>query len=186
LTPQPNNLRVLWEGKYLDMMSRGRWEFVRRRGASGVVGIVAVTDDRRLVLVEQYRPPVDRPSIELPAGLAGDIPGAHDESMIVAAKRELLEETGYEAAEMTSLVTGVSSSGLSDESITLMLARGLKKRTAGGGDASENIIVHEVPVGEVHEFLQSQAQQRKAIDFKIYSGLYLFQLAENQGLPTHR
>ena len=170
------NIRVLWEGKYLDMVARGRWEYARRKGASGVVGIVAVTEEGRLLLVEQYRPPIARMSIELPAGLAGDIPGAHDESLAVAARRELLEETGYEAAEIVPLVEGVSSAGLSDETVTLMLARGLKKQGSGGGDASEKITVHEVSVDEVHGFLRERVKTGAAIDFKIYAGLCLLQL----------
>jgi len=144
---------------------------------AGVVGIVAVTDEGQLVMVEQYRPPIARRSIELPAGLAGDVPGAHDESLVAAARRELMEETGYAAKELIVLAEGVSTAGLSDEMVTLMLARGLKKNGHGGGDASEKITVHEVPVDEVPEFLRGHSQDGAAIDFKIYAGLYLLQQA---------
>lgn len=171
-----DDIRVLWTGQHLVMVARGRWEFVTRKGASGVVGIVAVTDEGRLLLVEQHRPPINRPSVELPAGLAGDLPGARAESLAAAARRELLEETGYEAAEVLPLVEGVSSAGLSDETVTLMLARGLRKTGSGGGDASEQIIVHEVPIDEVHGFLRERVKAGAAIDFKIYAALYLLQL----------
>ncbi|HOB76637.1 MAG TPA: NUDIX hydrolase [Phycisphaerae bacterium] len=175
-----DDVRILYEGKYLNLVARGKWEFVRRTGSNGVVGILAVTDEGRLILVEQYRPPIARPSIELPAGLVGDVAGASDESLMTAARRELFEETGYEAAEMIELAEGVSSAGMSDEMVTLMLARGLKKNGRGGGDASEKITVHEVPVGEVHAFLQQQARAGKALDFKIYAGLYLLQVVDRR------
>jgi ADP-ribose pyrophosphatase len=172
---------VLYEGKYLKLVRRGNWEFVRRKCTSGVVGIVAVTDEGKLVIVEQYRPPIARRSVELPAGLAGDVPGSHDESLVAAARRELMEETGYEAAEFIVLAEGVSTAGLSDEMVTLLLARGLKKNGRGGGDASEKITVHEVPLNEVNEFLCGHSQDGAAIDFKIYAGLYLLQAARGGG-----
>lgn len=172
-TPEP--IRELWTGRHLDMVARGRWEFVRRKNTSGVVGIIAVTDAGRLVLIEQYRPPVGRRVVEVPAGLAGDLPGAQDESMIAAARRELLEETGYEAAEVSLLMEGISSAGLTDESVTLMLARGLKKVGPGGGDDTEDITVHEVPLEEVHAFVCGRLAAGATVDFKVYAGLYLLQ-----------
>jgi ADP-ribose pyrophosphatase len=168
-----NDLRILWQGRHLDAVARGRWEFVRRRGSSGVVGIVPITDDGRLVLVEQFRPPIARPSIELPAGLVGDSPDLQGESLIVAARRELHEETGYEARRMTFLGEAYSSPGLSDELVTLMLAGGLSKTGDGGGDDTEEITVHEVALGEVYDYLARRFQAGAAIDFKIYAGLYL-------------
>jgi ADP-ribose pyrophosphatase len=176
-----DEIRVLYEGKYLKLVSRGKWEFVRRKCTSGVVGIVAVTDDGHLVLVEQYRPPIASRSIELPAGLAGDVPGSHDESLVAAARRELMEETGYAADEFIVLAEGVSTAGLSDEMVTLMLARGLRKNGHGGGDASEKITVHEVPLEQVNAFLRGHSRDGAAIDFKIYAGLYLMQTATDCG-----
>lgn len=169
----PEEIRVLWEGKHLDVVARGTWEFVRRKRTSGVVGIIAITDDRRIILVEQYRPPVNRRSIELPAGLAGDVPGSHDETLVAAARRELHEETGYDAAELTILAEGVSTAGLSDEMVSLLLAKGLRKVGTGGGDASEKITVHEIPIDGLHAWLQEHSRSGAAIDFKIYAGLHL-------------
>ena len=110
---------VLADSKYIQLVKKGKWEYVRRKGISGIVAIVAVTDDARLLLVEQYRPPVGGRVVELPAGLAGDVAGSESEPLSAAAARELLEETGYEAKEMTFLCAGVPSAGLSDEMITL-------------------------------------------------------------------
>jgi ADP-ribose pyrophosphatase len=163
--------RQLWQGKFLEIVRRGRWEFVRRRGTTGVVGIVAVTDAGRLLLVEQYRPPVGRNAIELPAGLAGDVAGAEHEPLAEAARRELLEETGYDAREVTYLTEGVSSAGMTDETVTLFRASGLVKRRDAVGDASEQITLHEVPVGEVESWLRERVRGGAVVDLKIYAAL---------------
>src|SRR5436190_21784999 len=89
---------VLYEGKFRRYVRRGGWEYVARRNVTGIVGIIAVTDDGKLVLVEQFRPPVGKNVIEIPAGLAGDVAGSEHEALAEAARRELLEETGYEAS----------------------------------------------------------------------------------------
>src|SRR4051812_27176295 len=151
--------RVLAEGKYLRLVNRGGWEFVERRNVTGIVGIVAVTDSGNMVLVEQYRPAVGVSVIELPAGLAGDVAGTEGEALAEAAKRELLEETGYEAAEMEYLGEGTASAGLSNEIIALFRATGLKRVAGGGGDASEEIAVHEVPLDQVARWIAEQAQK---------------------------
>jgi ADP-ribose pyrophosphatase len=131
-----------------------------------------VTDDGKLVLVEQTRAPVGRPVIELPAGLVGDSPGRADEALAVAARRELLEETGYEARDMTLLVEGAPSAGLTSETIVLFLATGLRKVGPGGGDSTEDIKVHEVPLARAREWLSAQADRGAVIDLKVYAGLY--------------
>src|SRR3712207_4274816 len=63
---------VLGKGKYLRLVRRGKWEFVERLKSKGVVGIIATTDDGRLVLVEQWREAAGAWCVELPAGLVGD------------------------------------------------------------------------------------------------------------------
>ena len=101
------------------MMAGGGWEWVERVNATGAAVIAAVTDDRRLVLVEQYRVPMGQRVIDLPAGLVGDEPGGAHEPMIEAARRELLEETGYEADRLDCVVSGPASPGLTTEVYTL-------------------------------------------------------------------
>ena len=169
-TPPPP--QVMAEGKFIRLIKQGKWEYATRKGISGIVGIVAVTDDRKLILVEQDRPPVAKRVIELPAGLAGDVEGQADEELSVAARRELLEETGYEAAEMTHLTEGAASAGMTDEVITLFLARGLRKTGEGKGDGSEDITVHEVPVDDVIAWLDARRGAGLLIDVKVYAGLY--------------
>lgn len=165
-------LKVLFEGHHLSMVSRGRWEYATRNTQKPAVGIVAITDEQKVVLVEQFRPPVDQFVVELPAGLAGDIAGAEDEALLEAAQRELLEETGYTAKEWTELGSGLSSPGLTDESIVLFLARRLEKTGPGGGDASEDIKVHEIRLGEVLGWLNGNDAHA---DLKLLAGLYAAQ-----------
>lgn len=167
--------QVLWEGRYLRLAARGRWEFVSRTKVSGVVGIVALTHDRRVVLIEQYRPAVKCKVIGLPAGLAGDVAGAEHEPLVEAARRELLEETGYHAETWTELVTGFTSPGLTDESLTLFLAEDLEKLGDGGGDESESIEVHELPLTDVMGWLDQKRQTGSQIDLKLFAGLHLAQ-----------
>ena len=166
---EQNQPKTVWVGHHLSMASRGGWEYVTRHTNKPAVGIVAITDDRRVVLVEQFRPPVDRRVIELPAGLSGDVVGSEHESLLEAAKRELIEETGYGATRWTELVHGYSSPGLTDESIALFLAEGLAKVGAGGGDDSEDITIHEVPLAQVFSWLD---QQGCPADLKLLAGLY--------------
>ena len=102
---------VHYHGRYLDLVERDGWEYSTRSNASAVVVIVAVTPDDRLLLVEQYRRPVDARVIELPAGLVGDHVEP-DESILDAARRELIEETGYAAGSIDFIMDCPSSAGM--------------------------------------------------------------------------
>jgi ADP-ribose pyrophosphatase len=159
------------EGKYLRLVRRGTWEYAERLGASGAVVIIAVTDDRKLLLIEQVRPAMGGPVIELPAGLVGDGEDAGEHGS-VAAGRELIEETGYEAQHIEEVAHGPATPGLSSETMGLFLATGLRRVGAGGGVESEQITVFEVPLGEVEAFLREQAGRGRAIDVKVYAALH--------------
>jgi len=164
------NKVTLYQGKYLRLCEENRWEWVERVNCTGVVMIVAKTADDKAILVEQYRIPAKTSVIEFPAGLVGDI--ERSEALAVAAERELLEETGYSAAELSLVAEGPPSAGMSPETITIFLAKGLKKVGPGGGDHTESIIVHEVPMNEIDAWLKRQTDVGKQIDPKIYAGLY--------------
>jgi ADP-ribose pyrophosphatase len=172
---ESNDKRTIWQGKYLRLVVRKTWEYVERTNITGIVAIVAVTDDRKLVLVEQYRIPVGKNVIELPAGLVGDVPGEADEPLEVAVRRELLEETGYQAAHVEPLFGGAPSAGLSNESITFFLATGLTKVAPGGGDETEDITIHEVPLDAVAEWLFARQRAGATLDAKIFSPLYVYE-----------
>jgi ADP-ribose pyrophosphatase len=172
---------VVAQTRHVRLVDRDGWSFAQRIGNSGIVCIVAATPARRLVLVEQYRPPVRQPVIELPAGLAGDLVGQANETLQQAAERELLEETGYVARDWRELITVASSPGMTDEIVTFFLADDLEKRTAGGGDAGENIHVHEIPLSTVECWLNESVSSGKMIDTRVYAGLYL--LADSSKRP---
>jgi ADP-ribose pyrophosphatase len=163
---------ILHDGKYLRLLSKDGWEFVQRKNCCGVVGIIAVTDDHKLLLVEQFRRPLDKYVIELPAGLAGDSPTATKEDLSLAAARELEEEAGYRASRMTLLASGPSSAGQSDEVLTLFLAHNIQKIHNGGLDPTEQITVHEVPLDRVESWLIQQSALGKLTDLKIYAALH--------------
>jgi ADP-ribose pyrophosphatase len=169
------------EGKFIALVRQGKWEYAKRKGISGIVGIVAVTDDRNLVLVEQDRPPVGKRVIELPAGLAGDAAGHEKEELADAARRELLEETGYEATRLERVAAGAASAGMTDEVITLFLATGLKKTGDGAGDGSEDITVHEVALDGAEDWLAARERDGRLIDLKVYAGLYFASRRGNAG-----
>jgi len=164
-----SEIKMLCAGRHLSLVARGNWEYATRATKQPAVGIVAITDDNRVVLVEQYRPPVGEHVIELPAGLSGDVAGSENESLLEAAKRELFEETGYTATRWAKLVPGYSSPGLTDEMIVLFLAEGLSKTGRGGGDSSEAITVHEIAIDEVAEWVAAKGAKA---DLKLYAGLF--------------
>lgn len=164
--------RVLADTRYLRFIDRDGWFFVQRPNATGVAVIVAVTDEGRLLLVEQFRPALNQTVIELPAGLAGDDGQDAGETLEVAARRELLEETGYSCSTMEALVTCASAPGLASEVMTLFRAGGLTREGPGGGVGGENIVVHEVPLAEVHAWLKARAEAGALVAIKVYAGLY--------------
>jgi len=165
-------LKVIGETAYLRLVQRGKWGFVQRRNASGVIIIIAVTAEKKLLFVEQYRPPVDAVCIEFPAGLAGDKQDAPDEPLVNAAQRELLEETGFAADHWEEICTTSVSAGLTDERITFFIARDLTRKNAGGGVEGEDIKVHEIPLAEVDDWLESQIQRGGVVGARIFAGLY--------------
>jgi len=169
---------ILHRGKFLALVKEGRWEYVDRIGITGAAIIVAVTDERKILLVEQYRIPVHARTIELPAGIIGDEPGDSNETLADAAKRELLEETGYAAEGIETLTTGPASSGLTSEVVTLVLASGLKRLNAGGGIGHESITVHEVPLSQVQNWLAAKANEGLLVEPKVYAGLYFLGRAQ--------
>ncbi len=164
--------RTLAETPYLRFVDRDGWSFVTRPNASGVVMLVAITDDQRLLLVEQPRAPLGTTAIVLPAGLAGDEPGMAGEALAEAARRELLEETGYQAATVELVGAFATSPALTDERITYFRARGLRKVAAGGGIGSERIQVHEIPLADVPAWLQARAAGGTPVSVKVYAGLF--------------
>jgi ADP-ribose pyrophosphatase len=155
-------------GKFLAFVKEGSWEYAHRPNAI----IVAVTEEGKLLLVEQYRIPVHARTIELPAGIIGDEPGRTNEAHAEAARRELVEETGYEAGQIKALTHGPASSGLASETVTLFLATKLRRLGPGGGVGHEDITVHEVSLRDMDPWLAAKAKTGCLVDPKVYAGLY--------------
>lgn len=162
---QPEQTR--WEGRFISAKTRGRWEYVSRaRGIKAAV-ILAFTPEDEVVLVEQFRVPLGRPCIELPAGLIGDDAGGEGEEAATAAIRELEEETGYRAERMEDLGEYYSSPGMVTEAFTLFRAYGLTRVGPGGGVDGEGITVHHVPRKQLADFLAAKRTEGYAIDVRM-------------------
>lgn len=168
-------VETLCEGRWLTLRKRGRWEYAERNNPGGAVIIVAVTPEDRVLFVEQYRVSILKHTIEMPAGLVGDLADQPDESALLAAARELEEETGYRCGRVEFIHEGPSSSGMSTEMIAFVRAWDLVRVGAGGGDESENIRVHEVPRAEAGRWLFARAAEGYSIDPKLFAGLWFLE-----------
>ena len=162
-------METLYKGKFLNMVREGRWDYCERVNQTGAVMVFACTPEGKVLLVEEFRPPIGRRCLCFPAGLSGD---EGPESDAEAARRELLEETGYEAAEMKFLFHGPSSPGLTSESLSFYLASGLRRVGEGGGVEQERIVVREAPLDDIDAWLATQVELGIALDPRIFTGLY--------------
>ncbi len=164
--------QIIGKGRFIQLVKKRSWEYAERINCTGAVFIVAVTKERKLLLTEQHRLPVGRRVIELPAGIVGDEKAHRKESFVSAAKRELLEETGYDARRIVSLANGPTSAGFGNEMVALVMAKGLRKESKGGGAGAEQITVHEIPLKKVVSWLRLMQRKGRLVDPKIYAGLY--------------
>lgn len=163
--------QIVWQGKYVTAKVRGTWEYVSRTRGIRAAAILAIDEADHLILVEQYRVPLGRSCIELPAGLIGDHDHLEDEDDSAAAARELEEETGYRAGRMEVIGEFWSSPGMVTESYTLIRAHDLVKVGPGGGTDGENIIVHRVPLAALPDFVAERRARGDAIDTKLLVAL---------------
>jgi ADP-ribose pyrophosphatase len=155
---------VEWAGQFILAKRRGRWEYAGR--ARGIrAAVILAIDAGEVILIEQYRIPIGRYCLELPAGLIGD--EAEGEEALVSAMRELEEETGYRAAQWEDLGEFWSSPGMVTESYTLLKATGLTRVADGGGTDHEDIVVHRVPLDRIAQTIAEHREQGHAIDGKL-------------------
>lgn len=162
---------TLYESKWLGLYRTGTWDYVRRPNSLACVGILAITPNDEIVLIEQFRIPVGKTVIEIPAGLVGDEPEFAGESLAQTAERELTEETGYKAGKIEEILASPTSAGMTPEFTHLFLASDLTKVAEGGGVSGENITSHLVPLNELRGFLAARQTEGTAIDFKIHASL---------------
>jgi ADP-ribose diphosphatase len=161
---------VLLEGRHMLFLRRKGWEYVEHRTAPEAAMVVAITDREEIVLAEEFRLPVRAAVISLPSGLIGD---EGPEDAIAAARRELLEETGYAADRLVFLARGPGSAGQSSEMVSFFLAR---PAVRAGGQAAHDagkIRVHVVPIAELRDWARRREAECASIDPKIWAGLYL-------------
>lgn len=161
---------VIHEGRHMVFLRRGEWEYVEHRTAPESAMIVAITPAEEIVLAEEFRPPMNAPVLSLPAGLIGD---EGPEDAVDAARRELLEETGYEAPAFERLARGPGSAGQSSEMVTFFLARGARRVGPQAAHDAGKILVHVVPIRELPAWSRAREAEGKVVDPKIWAGLYL-------------
>lgn len=167
-------LETVYAGEWLRMMRRGHWEYVERTHGEGMaVIVIAVTPEDRVLFVEQFRIPLGKRTIEMPAGLVGDDHAG--DTLAEAARRELIEETGWAPGRVDVLLTGPTSAGMSSERIAFVRATQLRKVGEGGGVGDEAIIVHEVPRDEAPAWLVAKQREGYELDLKLWAGLWMIE-----------
>jgi ADP-ribose pyrophosphatase len=155
---------IVWQGKYITTKRRGPWEYVGRARGIGAAVILAI-EDGHVLLVEQYRVPLQARCLELPAGLVGD--ETEGEDVATSAARELEEETGYRAVRIEIIGSFASSPGMVSETFTLVRAHGLTRVGEGGGVPGEDITVHRVPLADVPMLIADKRRDGVVIDVKM-------------------
>ena len=155
---------VEWAGKFVLAKRRGRWEYAGR--ARGIrAAVILAVDAGEVILIEQFRVPLGKYCLEMPAGLVGDETDGED--AIESARRELEEETGYRAAHWENLGEFYSSPGMIQEGFTLLKATGLTRVGDGGGTEHEDIVVHRVALDRVAATIAEHRAQGHAIDVRL-------------------
>ena len=156
--------QIMWAGKYVRAIKRGRWEYVSRANDVRAVVILAETEGK-VVLVEQYRVPVGGRCLELPAGLVGDEdPNATVEGTAI---QELEEETGFTGTAVERLGDFHASPGMVTESFTLVRVTGVTRSGEGGGTEHEDITIHLVSRSEIPAFIEQKRTEGVAVDVKL-------------------
>ncbi|OAS87525.1 MULTISPECIES: NUDIX hydrolase [Metabacillus] len=118
----------------------------------GAVAVIAITPENKILMVEQFRKPLGRTLVEIPAGKLEK--GEQPES---TAKRELEEETGYTCGNLQPLISFYTSPGFADELVHLFIAENLEKLTVAAElDEDEFLDVMEVTLEEAAEMIQNK------------------------------
>jgi ADP-ribose pyrophosphatase len=164
--------KTAWEGKfirfviikYIDSCGAIReWESFERVNCKGIVAVVPITDNKEVLLIRQFRPPVNGYVIEFPAGL-----NDKGDTLEDAARRELLEETGYAAEKMIFLTECPLSSGASGEVLTAYLAKGIEFKGVEKRDETEDIEVLKLPIVDIYQKMDALRLEGDYVDLKIF------------------
>ena len=149
----------VFNGTYLGIVNKhfknnngqeGIWETIERKNIynKGAVAIVAITKERELILERNWRFPLESYVIQLPAGLTDK----KDESEEEAARRELMEETGYLAGELIPIISTPSCSALISTRVTHFFAPDVEFSGITMRDTAEKIEILKVPIEEIDDF----------------------------------
>ena len=164
--------KLVYKGKVIDfykdtmLMPDGHtveWDLIDHVGA---VAVVAVREDGKLMMVRQYRNPLERNTLEIPAGKLD----TRDEDPKEAALRELSEETGYVCHDIEYLTTIYTTVAFCDEKISLYLAKGLSERHPQHLDEDEFINLETYTLDELRQMIH----EGKIQDSKTIVGILLY------------
>ncbi|MCP3763251.1 NUDIX hydrolase [Domibacillus sp. A3M-37] len=145
--------------------NKAKRELIKHPGA---VCVIAITDEKKIILVEQYRKALERPLVEVPAGKleSGEEPS-------YCAERELEEETGYRPGSITHVQSFYTSPGFADELVHVFLAEGLEKVEGGlAADEDEFVELMEVTLSEAEQL----AKEERIFDAKTLWALQYIRL----------
>ena len=159
--PEPE---VMWAGKFVRAMRRGKWEYASRANDINAVVILAEYEGK-VILIDQPRVGPDCRCVELPAGLLGDVD--RDATVEATAIKELEEETGFTCERVERLGDFYASPGMLSESFTLVRAHGLRRIGEGGGDEHEDINVHLVARADIPNFVEQKRAEGFGVDVKL-------------------
>jgi ADP-ribose pyrophosphatase len=136
----------------------------------GAVAILAITDENKIIMVEQFRKALERTIVEIPAGKI-----EKGEDPVVCARRELEEETGYECKSLELLISFYTAPGFADEIIHVYIAKGLvKKEDSAPLDEDEFVNLEELTLEEAIQAIKEQ----KIYDAKTIFAVQYLQLQE--------
>jgi len=152
---------VMWQGKYVRAIKKGRWEYVSRTNEVRAVVILAEFEGKT-ILVEQDRVPIGGRCLELPAGLVGD--EDPDATIEETAIKELEEETGFTAERVERLGDFYSSPGMVSEGFTLVRAHGVSRCDR---KVEDEITVHLVARDDIPHFMEQKRVEGFAVDVKL-------------------
>lgn len=162
---------MAYDGTYLEIWNhhfisktgkKGIWQVAKRKRSKKIVIIFALTKKKEVLLTKQYRIPAGSKVIELPAGLT-DKRGEPYES---AARRELLEETGYYAKKLIKIIEGPFNAGMTGDIAVVFFAPDVEYAQEQNLDDSEEIEVIKVPLKKLVHFI-THSSKGVLVDLKI-------------------
>lgn len=183
--------KILYDSKYLQLKTTKApngefdWTYAHRPNTKSaqsdaviIVPILHENNEKFIIFLETKRPPIYAENkaetcIELPAGLIGDV--RDNESIIEAAKTELLEETGYIADRIQLIIENSSSSGgCLSETIAYTIAdiRNTKQKEIPSSDNGVIIAHHKINIKDVDKWILAQAKEKKSISSQTLGALY--------------